>query len=148
MANAPREAAAGGFLLLAGLLVLILTWSYPSGRLADIGPGMMVQVCGGLITLFGALILIRSVKTASDSDLPAGRLSWRPFVVPVAMALFALLLPQLGLAVTAALCVLVAGFASPTLTWRERIGTAAVLSLFVTLLFGYGLRLSVKLWPL
>lgn len=149
MVNASREAAAGGFLLLAGALVLALTWRYPSGRPADLGPGLVLQVCGGLIALFGAIMLLRAWRgsTASD-DPPAAPLSGRPFIVLGAMALFALLLPLLGLAFTAALCVLAASFASPALSWRERLGTAVTLSLFVTLLFGYGLRLSVKLWPL
>lgn len=149
MVNAPREAAAGGFLLLAGALVLALTWGYPSGRPADLGPGLVLQICGGLIALFGGIMLLQAWRrTAAADDPPAAPLSGRPFIVLVAMALFALLLPLLGLALTAMICVAVASFAAAGLSWRERMGAAVTLSLFVTLLFGYGLRLSVKLWPL
>ncbi len=139
------DAITGGLLLLAGGGLLALTWHYPSGTLSEIGPGMILQLSGAILALLGGLMLLRSWKqTASREE--AG-LALRPFVVPAAMAGFGLLLPWLGLALTAVITVFATSFGSSTLSLRERIVTSLVLATFVTLLFGYALRLPVSIWP-
>ncbi|WP_341702933.1 tripartite tricarboxylate transporter TctB family protein, partial [Ferrovibrio sp.] len=81
-----------------------------------------------------------------DAPLPAFR-SWRPFVIPASMALFALLLQAGGLALTAAVATFTATYGLRSLTLRSRILCAIGLSAFVTLLFGYGLRIQMPIWP-
>jgi hypothetical protein len=144
-----NDAMAGGLLLLAGGCLLGLTWHYPSGTLSDIGPGMILQLSGGIIAVLGALMLLRGLRQTAtkESTREEGRMALRPFVVPAAMAAFGLLLPWLGLALTAVLTAFAASFGSASLRMHERVVAALVLATFVTLLFGYGLRLPVPIWP-
>lgn len=139
-----KDLRAGLFLMLAGAVVLALVWDYPGGTLSEIGPGAMVQLAGGLILLLGALLAVRGLRQVG---VPGSSISPRAFIIPGAMAVFAILLPWLGLAVTAAAATLVAGFGSQEMSVKERLLGAVVLSAFVTLLFGYGLRLQVPIWP-
>jgi hypothetical protein len=140
-----KELRAGLFLMLAGAVVLVLVWGYPSGTLSEIGPGAMPQLAGGLILLLGILMVLRGWRQATTAA--GNRISPRAFVIPGAMAAFAILLPWLGLAFTAAIATVIAGFGSRDLSVKERLLGAAVLSAFVTALFGYGLRLQVAIWP-
>jgi hypothetical protein len=143
------DAITGGLLLLAGGGLLALTWHYPSGTLSDLGPGMILQLAGAILAVLGGLMLLRGWKQTATRDATGeeGRTALRPFVVPAAMAGFGLLLPWLGLALTAVFTAFAASFGSSTLSLRERIVAALVLATFVTLLFGYGLRLPVPIWP-
>ncbi len=138
------DAITGGLLLLAGGGLLALTWHYPSGTLSEIGPGMILQLSGAIIAVLGGLMLLRGMRHIT---IRAGRPALRPFVVPAAMAAFGLLLPWLGLALTATIAAFAASFGSASLRMRERIVAALALAVFVTLLFGYGLRLPVSIWP-
>jgi hypothetical protein len=139
------DAITGGLLLLAGGGLLALTWQYPSGTLSDIGPGMILQLSGASLAVLGGLMLLRGWRQSVTRE--EGRMVLRPFVVPAAMAAFGLLLPWLGLALTAMFTAFAASFGSAGLRLRERIVAALVLAAFVTLLFGYGLRLPVSVWP-
>ena len=143
-----RDIFAGGLLLFVGGGIFVLIWHYPSGTMSDMGPGMVLQIASGVIALLGIIQILRSLKQSVD---PAEglqlRLVLRPFVIPAAMTVFALLLPWLGLAVTAACTTFIASYGSSSLSRRERIASALVLAAFVTLLFGYGLRLQVPIWP-
>ncbi|WP_370152193.1 tripartite tricarboxylate transporter TctB family protein [Ferrovibrio sp.] len=169
-----RDACAGLFVACFGAGILALTWSYPSGNPSEIGPGLVMQAGGGAMLLLGLLQagLARRRQSLSaapdgrvppaaqearvppaaqearvpDAPLPAFR-SWRPFVIPASMALFALLLQAGGLALTAAVATFTATYGLRSLTLRSRILCAIGLSAFVTLLFGYGLRIQMPIWP-
>lgn len=139
-----RDLRAGLFLALVGAVVLALVWDYPSGTLSEIGAGAMLQLTGGLILLLG---LFMALKGWRQTAVTGGRISPRAFIIPAAMAAFALLLPWLGLAFTAAIATVIAGFGSQEMSVKERLLGAIILSAFVTALFGYGLRLQVPIWP-
>lgn len=141
-----KDLRVGLFLMLCGAGLSWLVWKYPTGTLSDIGSGAMLQLAGVLILLLGTIMAVRGWWLQSA---PTGRsnFSFRAFIVPGAMAVFALLLPWLGLALTAAISTAVAGFGSRELSWKERGLSAVVLAAFVTALFGYGLRLQVPIWP-
>ncbi|MBP7064144.1 tripartite tricarboxylate transporter TctB family protein [Ferrovibrio sp.] len=148
MLRLAREAYAGAFLFVAGAGILLLTWRYPSGTPSDIGPGFVLQASGALVALLGLLLVQRGWrKTADAPEADAAGFKLRPFIVPAAMAGFGLLLPWLGLAFTGFLATLAVSFGARELSWRERLLAAAILAAFVTLLFGYGLKLQVKIWP-
>lgn len=139
-----KDLRAGLFLMLVGAVALVLVWDYPSGTLSEIGPGAMLQLVSALILLLGVITALRGWR---QSAVAGARLSPRAFIIPGAMAAFALLLPWLGLAFTAAVATLIAGFGSQDMSVKERLLGAVVLSAFVTALFGYGLRLQVPIWP-
>jgi hypothetical protein len=141
-----KDFRAGLFLIACGAVVTWLVRNYPSGTLSEIGSGAMLQLAGASILLLGAIMALRGWHQTVSAD-DASRASPRAFIIPGAMAAFALLLPVCGLAVTATVSTLIAGFASRELSWKERVLGAIVLGAFVTGLFGYALRLQVQIWP-
>jgi hypothetical protein len=68
-------------------------------------------------------------------------------IVPIGMVVFAFGLNRLGLFVTAAASVLITTFASRESSMRERFVLALVLATLVTLVFGYGVGMTVPLKP-
>jgi hypothetical protein len=140
-----KEFRAGLFLIACGAVVIWLVRNYPSGTLSEIGSGALLQLAGASILFLGAIMTLRGWHQAAPAD--DSRVSPRAFIIPGAMAAFALLLPLCGLAVTATVSTLIAGFASRELSWKERVLSAVVLGAFVTALFGYALRLQVQIWP-
>ena len=142
------DVRAGAGLILAGAAVLGLTWPYPSGTLSEIGPGAILQLGGGAVLLLGCIMALRGLRQAGTRpSAGAAGVSSRAFIIPAAMAAFAILLPWCGLAATSAIATAIAGLGSRDLSLKERLLSAVILSAFVTLLFGYGLRLQVPIWP-
>ena len=68
-------------------------------------------------------------------------------VIPAGMALFALGLEPLGIASASALSVFVSSFASNESRLTERILLALGLAALVTLVFSYGLGMTMPRWP-
>ncbi|WP_374632176.1 tripartite tricarboxylate transporter TctB family protein [Ferrovibrio sp.] len=142
-----RDAFAGLFVALLGGGILLLTWRYPSGTMSDIGPGMVLQLAGIVMLLLGvgmAFMAFRASQADTESILPR---NLRPFIILAGMAVFGLALESVGLVLTGFLSTFLATWGSPSMTLRGRIVCAAILTVFVTLLFGYGLRLQIPIWP-
>jgi hypothetical protein len=63
------------------------------------------------------------------------------------VALFAILLPRAGLALTSVAVVLCSGFAAADVRLRENAALAVGLSAFAVALFVRGLGLPIRVWP-
>lgn len=139
------DGLAGAFVLVTGLLLWFITRDYPYGELDEIGPGFMPWVASiGLMGL-GVVMLGRGVKKAAGGELPVvGR---AVLIVPFAMVIFALGLDRLGLFATATVSVFVASLAAPRTKLLERVAFSIVLAAFATLVFGYGLSMTMPIWP-
>jgi hypothetical protein len=109
------------------------------------GPGFMPALLGGLLMVLGLLIAAGSLVIRGPRIEPV---YWRPVVCIVgSLLVFALLIEKAGLALTAALVVLVAGSG-----YRQRIGWAwlVVLALGMAALavgiFIHGLKQPIPAW--
>ena len=69
------------------------------------------------------------------------------FLIFGAVALFAVLLPLVGLALTSFALVLCAGFAAYDVRFRENAIAALILAAFAVVLFVMALGLPIKVWP-
>jgi hypothetical protein len=75
-------------------------------------------------------------------------MAWRPIIlVGGAVAVFAILLPTAGLAVTSFAVVICAGFASYDVRHRENALLAVALAIFAVVLFVTVLGLPIPVWP-
>jgi hypothetical protein len=136
----------------AGVLFLSVgagqTWlalRYNVGTASQMGPGFMPALLGGLLMVLGLLIAAGSLVIRGPRIEPV---YWRPVVCIVgSLLVFALLIEKAGLALTAALVVLVAGSG-----YRQRIGWAwlVVLALGMAALavgiFIHGLKQPIPAW--
>ena len=141
-----RDGAAGVFVLIIGAVLWSVVRYYPRGDLGQFGPGYLPWAASiGMMLLGAALVVAGYLSRNSDETQIFGR---PVLIVPIGMAVFAFGLETLGLFVTSAAGVFVTTFASPEPSMRERVVLALALATLVTIVFGYGVGMTVPLKPL
>ncbi|MDP5239075.1 tripartite tricarboxylate transporter TctB family protein [Uliginosibacterium sp. 31-16] len=128
----------GGFVFGAG--------AYDMGTAAQMGPGYFPRLLGGLLVLLG-IAIFASVKTSAGRP-SAGSLPWRAILaVLCGVAAFGLLLKPLGLFLAALLLVGLSSLAQQRPRWGEVLLSALVLAGAASVVFVWGLKLPLPLWP-
>lgn len=123
-----------------------LTYSF--GTSARPGPGYFPFGLGLLLAFLGLLITIKAVVTVTPDGEPVGRIAWRPLlVVPGSLALFAFLLPHVGMLVSLPILVVTATCAGDEFQLGETLAYAAAMTLGCWLIFIEGLGLAIPLLP-
>lgn len=109
------------------------------------GPGTAPRLFAGLLFVTG--LATAAMGLIKDGD-PLERYGMRgPVMVGASILLFAAAIGSFGLPITSFFTILVASVASDETRWLETIVWAALLSVGCTLLFVFGLGLSLPLWP-
>ncbi len=140
-----REGFAGVFVAVLGVVLWLIVRNDPRGQLSEIGPGFVPWVASFGLAALGTIMVLRAVRTRTRDAAPV--VSRAAVLVPLGMAIFAFGLEALGLFATAALGVFVVTFASRESRLVERAVMAVALAALVTLVFGYGLSMTMPLWP-
>lgn len=142
--NVP-DLAFAAFLVAFGALAFSLASELSVGTAAAMGPGYVPRGLAIIIMVYGVLL---GVRAAFSGHEPFPEVAWRPvFFVGASVALFAILLPRLGLAVTSLAVVICAGFASYDVRLRENALLALALAIFAVVLFVTVLGLPIPVWP-
>ena len=142
--NVP-DLAFAAFLVALGALGFALASELSMGSAAAMGPGYVPRGLSIVITIYGAVLGLRALFAGRE---PFPAIAWRPLVlVFAAVALYALLLPRIGLTITSLAVVLCAGFASYDVRLRENAVLAVALAVFAVLLFVSVLGLPIRVWP-
>jgi hypothetical protein len=120
---------------------------YSLGTAAKMGPGYFPLMLGGLLTLIGVVVLIRSFAIDSD-DSHITRIFIKPGL-PLfgSIAAFALLLRPAGLVFSIFAIILISSLASRDLRFKEALISAIVLCIASIAVFVYTLRLQIPVWP-
>ena len=143
--RASKDFWAGVMFIAFAAVALYVSRNYSLGTAVRMGPGYFPIVLGGVLALVGAILVVRSLGIAGD---PIGHVRVLPLVVvAVAVVLFGVLLPRLGLALTLPLVIAVSALGSVQSRRWEVLILALVLTVFSALVFVYGLRLPIPLWP-
>ncbi len=143
--RAPKDFWAGVMFIAFAVVALYVSRTYSLGTAVRMGPGYFPILLGGVLAVVGAILVVRSLVIAGD---PIGQVRVLPLVVvAVAVVLFGVLLPKLGLAITLPLVIVVSALASVQSRRWEVLVLALVLTVFSALVFVYGLRLPIPLWP-
>jgi hypothetical protein len=133
------------FLIVLGALAFVLASELSVGSAAVMGPGYVPRGLALLIMVYGAAMGVRAVF-AGRQAFPAVAL--RPLLlIGAAVALFAILLPRLGLVLTSVAVVLCAGLAAYDVRLRENALLALGLAVFAVALFVSVLGLPIRVWP-
>ena len=139
------DLAFAAFLIALGALAFALASQLTMGTAAAMGPGYVPRGLAVVIMVYG-LVLGGRAMLSGHRPLPS--IEWRPlFLILGAVALFAILLPLLGLATTSSIIVVCAGWAAYDVRVRENVIAALVLAAFATLLFVTALGLPIAVWP-
>ncbi len=136
-----------GGVILAALGAAAAGWAamhYDIGTLRRMGPGFFPLVLGAVLVLLGLVIALPAI--ARQAEVP--KIEPAPVLaVLAAIIIFALGLTTLGLAAATAIAVLTASLPAPRQGWLWRIILAAAVTLLTIVVFSYGLRMTLPLWP-
>jgi putative tricarboxylic transport membrane protein len=122
----------------AVLLVALIPITYYSPRIGHLVPGIapdiIVAAAGAVVVLALAFVMVRVA--------PRG-----PVFITAATLIFAVTVRPLGLVISSFVSLVVSAYATDEIRWIETLVWCAVLTLFCSLLFPYGLNLPLQLWP-
>lgn len=136
-----------GGLALAVIGALACGWAllhYDPGTLRQMGPGFFPAVLGGLLAILGLIVALPALGRAGE----ARRFDFASATAVLsAILIFGFGLRYLGLAGATFASVLVASLAAPHPGWTWRIALALAVTALTVLVFSYGLRMTLPLWP-
>jgi putative tricarboxylic transport membrane protein len=122
----------------AVLIVALIPITYYSARIGHLVPGIApdisVAAAGAIVVLVLAFIVVNVA--------PRG-----PVFITAATLIFAITVRPLGLVIGSFVSLMVSAYATEEIRWVETLIWCAVLTLFCSLLFPYGLNLPLQLWP-
>lgn len=121
---------------------------YSFGSSARPGPGYFPFGLGLLLAVLGGLVLFKALTIESDNGDPIGSVAWRPLVVIVlAILIFGMALPRLGMVLTLPILVVVAALAGDEFKLKEALINSVVLTALSWVVFIWGLGLVIPTWP-
>jgi putative tricarboxylic transport membrane protein len=142
--NVP-DLAFGVFLVALGALAYTLAGDLTVGTAASMGPGYVPRGLALIIMVYG---LVLGLRAAFTGHVPLPAIAWRPLIlIAASVALFGILLPVMGLAITSVIVVIAAGFAAYDVRLKENVVLALALAVFAVLLFVTALGLPIPVWP-
>jgi hypothetical protein len=141
----PKDFGSGCLFGAFGAAAVGLGASYPVGTAARMGPGYFPRALGLMLLAFAAVLIVKSLRT-QGSRIAIGDL--KPVLVVLAsVLLFGLAVMPLGLVLATIVLIMVSSAASHEFRWKEALVASLVLAAFVTVAFGYGLKLQLPILP-
>jgi hypothetical protein len=139
------ELASGVLFMAIGAFGLVIGRAYPSGTALNMGPGYLPKLVAGALVGLGLIGVVRGLMIGNWS-LP--RMALRPLLcIALAIVVFALTIDRFGLFLATFATALIGTAAQARMEWRRAPLIALALAGFCVLLFGYGLKLSMPVWP-
>ena len=143
-----RDFWAGLMFLVVGVGFAIGATNYSMGTSARPGAGYFPLGLGVLTALLGAVILFEALTIETEDGEPVGRIAWRPMIVIfLTIMVFGALLPYLGMILTIPILIVMTSLAGDEFHWRGVAINAAVLTFSSWVIFVWGLKLTMPLWP-
>ena len=128
---------AGAMLIATGLASILIARDYGFGSAFRMGPGYFPSVLGGVLALFGIILMVRGLR--STEKIAAGWSLRALIVLPVSFVLFGVLMDHAGF--VPALIVLIFGSASAGNEFK--FGEVVLLTLALT-----ALSVGIFIWGL
>jgi putative tricarboxylic transport membrane protein len=141
-----RQDYFGGLgLIFIALVALWASRDLPGMRGFAFGPGTAPRSFAVILLLLGAGISVAGLFTSGPNIERFGVRG--PVLILASIFTFAASIRPLGLVVTSFLSIMISAAATTEVRWIETAIWAAVLTLFCSLLFPWGLNLPLPLWP-
>ena len=143
-----RDFWSGLMFLVVGIGFAIGATNYSMGTSARPGAGYFPLGLSVLMAILGAIVLFKSLTIETEGGDPVGKFAWRPLIVIVlAITVFGILLPRLGMVLTIPILIIITSLAGDEFRWRGVLISSVVLTAFSWLIFIAGLKLTIPLWP-
>jgi hypothetical protein len=141
----PKDFYAGVLFTGFGIAAILLASQYQLGTAAKMGPGYFPRGLGYLLTILGAVLVVRSLRLQGTA-IPAW--NWRStFVVLGSVVLFGLVVEKLGLAASTLGLIVLASTASPEFRLKEAVLSGLFFATLAVVVFIVGLKLQLPVWP-
>jgi uncharacterized membrane protein YiaA len=138
----------GIMFLVVGIVFAVGATNYSMGTSARPGPGYFPLILSIILAILGAIVLFKSLTIETEGGDKIGHIAWRPLLVVVAsIAMFAVLLPRLGMFLTIPVLIVMVSFAGDEFKWKGVLIAAVVLTIFSWLVFVKGLGLTIPVLP-
>jgi putative tricarboxylic transport membrane protein len=136
----------GGLALVAIAVFALWASSDLSGmRGFSFGAATAPRLFAVILGLTGAVVALIGLTVAGPA---LERYAIRgPVLVTASILCFAVAIRPLGLIITSFISIVISAAASPEVKWVQSLVWAAILTVFCSLLFVYGLKLPLQLWP-
>ena len=122
--------------------------NYSFGSSARPGAAYFPFGLGVLLAILGAMVLFKALTIESDGGDPIGDIAWKPLLIIVAaIVVFGLLLPRLGMAITLPVVVTMSALAGDEFRWKDALLNSVLLTVGSWVIFIWGLKLVIPLWP-
>ena len=143
-----RDFWSGLMFLVTGAAFAVGATNYSMGTSARPGAGYFPLILSVILAIMGAIVLFEALTIETEDGEPIGSIAWRPLIVIVlAITVFAILLPRMGMVVTVPILIIIVSFAGDEFGWLGVIVMSVVLTAFSWLIFIKGLGLTIPLWP-
>lgn len=142
--KSPREFYARAIYIAFGLAGLWFGWAYPMGTAGRMGAGYFPKALSVFLVICGVVALMRGVSVAGPRLAP---FKLRPILfIPLACALFGLLLEPVGFIGALMLLIALSAMASREFSWSPvALAGAAALVAVSALIFVWGLSVPMPL---
>lgn len=122
--------------------------NYSFGSSARPGPAYFPFGLGVLLAVLGGMVLFKALTIETEGGDRIGHWAWKPLlIIALSVAGFGVILPRLGMIASLPLLVFISASAGDEFHWKDAIINAALLTVFSWLIFIYGLKLTIPLWP-
>lgn len=122
--------------------------NYSFGSSARPGPAYFPFGLGVLLAILGGMVLFKALTIETEGGDRIGNWAWKPLlIIALSVAGFGVILPRLGMIASLPLLVFISASAGDEFHWKDAIVNAAILTVFSWLIFIYGLKLTIPLWP-
>jgi hypothetical protein len=122
--------------------------AYSFGSSARPGPAYFPFGLGLLLAIIGALVWFASITVETEDGDRIGAIAWKPLIIiTLAVVMFGVTLPWLGMIVSLPLLIVVSALAGDEFHWKDALLNSVVLTLGSWLIFIKGLNLVIPLWP-
>ena len=143
-----RDFFSGLMFLVVGVVFAVGATNYSMGTSAKPGAGYFPLILSVLMAILGAVVLFKSLTIETEGGDPIGAIAWRPLIVIVlSIAVFGATINRLGLVLAVPLLIMISSLAGDEFKWLGVILNSVVLTAFSWLIFVYGLKLTIPLWP-
>ena len=144
-----RDFWSGMMFLVVGLAFAWGSTEYSFGSSARPGPAYFPFGLGVLLALLGSLVLFKALTIESEGGDLIGDFAWKPLLIIVAaIVIFGLMLPTLGMAITLPVLITMSALAGDEFRLRDALINSAILTVGCWVLFIWGLKLVIPVWPI
>jgi hypothetical protein len=143
-----RDFWSGLMFLITGVGFAIGATNYSMGTSARPGAGYFPLILSTILAIMGGVVLFKALTIETEDGEPIGAIAWRPLIIIVlAITVFAILLPRLGMFITIPILIIIVSFAGDEFSWVGVLVSCVVLTAFSWLVFIKGLGLTIPLLP-